>query len=128
MMNFGGISLGIKSEKIFDNIEFKFKKIEFKKQFFGVILLKLDETFYSCFVSLAHQFKDKYYLEKLINLDYFNLIVFNHLAENKIYRILNDSKNKVLFYLPNPIYDNLENNIVSNELYNNFPASILWNN
>lgn len=128
MTSFGGISLGIKSEKIFDNIEFKFKKIEFKKQFFGVILLKLDETFYSCFVSLAHQFKDKYYLEKLINLDYFNLIVFNHLAENKIYRILNDSKNKVLFYLPNPIYDNLENNIVSNELYNNFPASILWNN
>ena len=90
--------------------------------------MKLDETFYSCFVSLAHQLKDKYYLERLINLDYFNLIVFNHLKENKIYRILNDSKNKVLFYLPDPIYDNLENNVVSNELQNNFPTSMLWNN
>lgn len=128
MTNFGGISLGIKSERIFDDIEFKFKKIEFKKQFFGVILLKSNETFYSCFVSLAHQFKDKYYLERLINLDYFNLIVFNHSEENKIYRILNDSKNKVLFYLPNPIYDNLENNVVSNELHSNFPARMLWNN
>ena len=58
MMNFGGISLGIKSKMIFNNIDFKFKKLKFGNIFFGVILLKLDETYYSCFISLD-QLKNK---------------------------------------------------------------------
>ena len=89
MMNFGGISLGMKSTRIFNNIEFKFKKLKFRNVFFGVLLLKLDETYYSCFIPLD-QLNEKIYLEKLIKNDYFNLIVFNPSNENKIYRIINN--------------------------------------
>ena len=122
----GGICLGIKSEKNFDNIEFKFKKLQFKDVFFGVILLKSDETFYSCFISLEH-LKSKSYLEKLINLDYFNLIVFNQSDENKIYRIINTLNNKILFSLPNNVYNDFDDNITSPDI-KEFSAETLWNN
>ena len=54
MMNFGGVSLGIKSEKDFKNVEFKFKKLKFNNCFFGVLLLKLYEACYNCFIALYH--------------------------------------------------------------------------
>lgn len=127
MMSFGGISLGMKSEKKFDNIEFKFKKMQFKNMLFGVLLLKLDETFYSCFVSLDHS-NSKLCLKKLINLDAFNFIVFDHSYENKIYRVLNDFKNKLLFSISNHVTHNFEYSITSNELKNQFSAEMLWNN
>lgn len=127
MMSFGGISLGMKSEKIFDNIEFKFKKMQFKNMLFGVLLLKLDETFYSCFVSLDHS-NSKLCLKKLINLDAFNFIVFDNSYENKIYRVLNDFKNKLLFSISNHVTHNFEYSITSNELKNQFSAEMLWNN
>ena len=126
MMSFGGISLGMKSEKKFDNIEFKFKKMQFKDMLLGVLLLKLDETFYSCFIPLDHS-NSKLYLKKLINLDSFNFIVFDHSYENKIYRILNDFKNKLLFSIPNHIGSNFEYSITSNELKKQFSAEMLWN-
>lgn len=127
MMSFGGISLGMKSEKNFKNVEFKFKKLKFNNCFFGVLLLKLDETFYNCFIALDH-IKNKFYLEKLMNLNSFNLIVFNNDSkENKIYNILNDLKNQLLFSLPNQIYKNFEYNIISNDLDTAFSAEMLWN-
>ncbi len=126
-MSFGGISLGMKSEKNFKNVEFKFKKLKFNNCFFGVLLLKLDETFYNCFIALDH-IKNKFYLEKLMNLNSFNLIVFNNDSkENKIYNILNDLKNQLLFSLPNQIYKNFEYNIISNDLDTAFSAEMLWN-
>ena len=127
-MNFGGISLGMKSKKDFKNVEFKFKKLEFNNCFFGVLLLKLDEAFYNCFIALDHM-KNKSYLEKLMNLNSFNLIIFNDTSkENKIYRILNDLKNQLLFSLPNQICENFEYNIITNDLNTAFSAEMLWNN
>ena len=117
----------MKSEKNFKNVEFKFKKLKFNNCFFGVLLLKLDETFYNCFIALDH-IKNKFYLEKLMNLNSFNLIVFNNDSkENKIYNILNDLKNQLLFSLPNQIYKNFEYNIISNDLDTAFSAEMLWN-
>lgn len=126
MMNFGGISLGMKSTRIFNNIEFKFKKLKFRNIFFGVLLLKLDETYYSCFIPLD-QLNEKIYLEKLIKNDYFNLIVFNPSNENKIYRIINDLRNKILFTLPSQTCSIVESNISSYELNTTFSAKMLWN-
>ncbi|MFR2788111.1 MAG: hypothetical protein ACLTBX_04910 [Clostridia bacterium] len=126
MMNFGGISLGIKSKMIFNNIDFKFKKLKFRNIFFGVIILKLDETYYSCFISLD-QLKNKICLENLIKNDYFNLIVFNPSNENKIYRIINNLRNKILFTLPNQTYEPTGSNINSYELNKMFSAKMLWN-
>ncbi|MFR1776924.1 MAG: hypothetical protein ACLSW4_02550 [Clostridia bacterium] len=126
MMNFGGISLGMKSTRIFNNIEFKFKKLKFRNIFFGVLLLKLDETYYSCFIPLD-QLNEKIYLEKLIKNDYFNLIVFNPSNENKIYRIINDLRNKILFTLPSQTCSIVESNISSYELNKTFSAKMLWN-
>lgn len=126
MMNFGGISLGMKSTRIFNNIEFKFKKLKFRNVFFGVLLLKLDETYYSCFIPLD-QLNEKIYLEKLIKNDYFNLIVFNPSNENKIYRIINDLKNKILFTLPSQTCSIVESNVSSYELNKSFSAKVLWN-
>lgn len=126
MMNFGGISLGMKSTRIFNNIEFKFKKLKFRNIFFGVLLLKLDETYYSCFIPLD-QLNEKIYLEKLIKNDYFNLIVFNPSNENKIYRIINDLKNKILFTLPSQTCSIVESNVSSYELNKAFSAKVLWN-
>lgn len=126
MMNFGGISLGMKSTRIFNNIEFKFKKLKFRNVFFGVLLLKLDETYYSCFIPLD-QLNEKIYLEKLIKNDYFNLIVFNPSNENKIYRIINDLKNKILFTLPSQTCSIVESNVSSYELNKAFSAKVLWN-
>lgn len=126
MMNFGGISLGMKSTRIFNNIEFKFKKLKFRNVFFGVLLLKLDETYYSCFIQLE-QLNEKIYLEKLIKNDYFNLIVFNPSNENKIYRIINDLRNKILFTLPSQTCSIVESNISSYELNKTFSAKMLWN-
>lgn len=126
MMNFGGISLGIKSKMIFNNIDFKFKKLKFRNIFFGVLLLKLDETYYSCFIPLD-QLNGKLYLEKLIKNDYFNLIVFNPSNENKIYRIINNLRNKILFTLPNQTYEPTGSNINSYELNKMFSAKMLWN-
>lgn len=126
MMNFGGISLGMKSKRIFNNIEFKFKKLKFRNVFFGVLLLKLDETYYSCFIPLD-QLNGKIYLEKLIKNDYFNLIVFNPSNENKIYRIINDLKNKILFTLPSQTCSIVESNVSSYELNKTFSAKVLWN-
>lgn len=127
-MNFGGISLGLKSEKIFNNAEFKFKKLEYNNCFFGVLLLKLDEDFYNCFIDLEHM-NSKSYLEKLMNLNSFNLIIFNNESkENKIYRIFNDLKNQVLFSLPNQIYYNPEYKEIKNNYKFPFTAEMLWNN
>lgn len=126
-MNFGGISLGMKSEKNFKKVEFKFKKMKFNNNFFGVLLLKLDESFYNCFIALDH-IKNKSYLEKLMSLNSFNLIIFNDTSkENKIYRILNDLKNQLLFSLPNQMCENFEYNIITNDLNTAFSAEMLWN-
>lgn len=111
---------------IFNNIDFKFKKLKFGNIFFGVILLKLDETYYSCFISLD-QLKNKIFLENLIKNDYFNLIVFNPSNENKIYRIINNLRNKILFTLPNQTYEPTGSNIPSYELNKMFSAKMLWN-
>lgn len=126
MMNFGGISLGMKSTRIFNNIEFKFKKLKFRNIFFGVLLLKLDETYYSCFIPLD-QLNEKIYLEKLIKNDYFNLIVFNPSNENKIYRIINNLRNKILFTLHSQTCSIVESNVSSYELNKAFSAKMLWN-
>lgn len=126
-MNFGGISLGMKSKKDFKNVEFKFKKLEFNNCFFGVLLLKLDEAFYNCFIALDHM-KNKSYLEKLMNLNSFNLIIFNNESkENKIYRVLNSLTNQVLFSLPNQIYYNPKYKIINNNYDFPFTAEMLWN-
>lgn len=119
--------MGMKSEKNFKKVEFKFKKMKFNNNFFGVLLLKLDESFYNCFIALDH-IKNKSYLEKLMSLNSFNLIIFNDTSkENKIYRILNDLKNQLLFSLPNQMCENFEYNIITNDLNTAFSAEMLWN-
>ena len=44
-----GICLAIKSNKTFTNIELKFKKLKLGNSIFGVILMKSDNIFYSCY-------------------------------------------------------------------------------
>lgn len=91
-----------------------------------VLLLKLDETYYSCFIPLD-QLNEKIYLEKLIKNDYFNLIVFNPSNENKIYRIINNLRNKILFTLHSQTCNIVESNVSSYELNKTFSAKMLWN-
>ena len=126
MMSFGGLCLAIKSDKKFKHIEFKFKKLKLRNYFFGVILLNLDENFYSCFICL-NQYKDKSYLERLISTNFFNLIVFNNSKENKVYRISNNIKNKLLLFLPNEPYNCHLPQINVDKLKSIFPAKLLWN-
>ena len=51
----GGFNLGIKSDKAFDNINFKLKKLQFKDITCGVFLIKSNNNFYSCFVDMGEK-------------------------------------------------------------------------
>lgn len=51
----GGFNLGIKSDKAFDNIDFKFKKLQFKDISCGVFLIKSNNNFYSRFVDMGEK-------------------------------------------------------------------------
>lgn len=123
-----GICLGMKSDKIFNNIDFKFKKLQFNNIFFGIILLKLDNTFLCCYIALNEQ-KDKKILEKLLNLDYFNLIIFNDSDYNKIYRISNNIGNKFLINVPNIINNQImvDTKKLIQELKHLYSPKYLWN-
>lgn len=123
-----GICLGMKSDKVFNNIDFKFKKLKFNNIFFGIILLKLDNTFSCCYIALNEQ-KDKKILEKLLYSDYFNFIVFNGSDYNKIYRISNTFENKLLMSIPNMINKQMmvDTRKMINELKHLYSPEFLWN-
>mgnify|MGYP007091823600 CR=1 FL=1 len=74
-----------------------------------------------------NQYKDKSYLERLISTNFFNLIVFNNSKENKVYRISNNIKNKLLLFLPNEPYNCHLPQINVDKLKSIFPAKLLWN-
>ena len=66
----GSISLALKSEeKNFNHVDFKFKKLQISNETFGVLLLKLDDKIYSCFIDLD-KLQDKICLEKLLHFDF----------------------------------------------------------
>lgn len=126
----GGVSLGMKSNESFNQVDFKFKELNYKNKFIGVILLKLDEKCYSCFIPLMN-FNDLSSLKQLINLDYFNLIVFSNYNDHKIYRIQSDLKYKLLINNFNKKTNNVppaNNSSLINELNSLFTPEVLWNN
>ena len=120
----GGFGLGIKSEKVFNNIDFKFKKIQYKNVYYGIVLLKSDDTFYSCFIDMNEE-SSLNGLKSIINSSFFNLVVFRSTEYNKVYRINNDIKNSVLFeYKDN---NNIKKNI-NTENINIFKINLLYIN
>ena len=128
----GGFGLGIKSEKVFNNIDFKFKKIQYKNIYYGIVLLKSDDNFYSCYVDMNEK-NSLNGLKSIINSDFFNLVVFRNTEYNKVYRINNDIKNKILFDYSNNInniQDYTTENIsyIFNELNKEYSPEFLWNN
>lgn len=128
----GGVSLGIKSEKAFDNIDFKFKKIQSKDMECGVFLIKSNNDFYSCYIDMNED-SNLSGLKKIINSNCFNLIVFNKSNYNKVYRINNDLKNSLLLeYKPDNSNNHTDesdniNNLIS-ELRKKYTPESLWNN
>ena len=123
-----GVCLGLKSDKKYSHIDFKYKEIKFENSLFGCVLLKLDNSFYSCHIALKVD-RNKNTLEKLLFSNYFNLIVFGTQKENDVYRINNDFKNKLLFkIIDNPNINETINidNFIS-ELSTLYPAEVLWN-
>ena len=123
-----GICLAIKSNKTFTNIELKFKKLKLGNSIFGVILMKSDNIFYSCY-SYLNEPTEKKILENLLNLNYINLIVFNNSKFHKIYRISNKIENKLLMCIPitlPPILYDVKQ--IKNKLKTIYTPEFLWDN
>src|SRR5574344_1532342 len=121
----GGISLAIKTNEVFKKVDFKLKKLYIKSNIWWIFLLKLDNKFYHCFVPFEYP-NDKI-LNALINLDCFNLIVFNNSKEEQIYRIENTFKNKILMNIPDYIFDELNNKNLLNQIKSNrLSSEVLW--
>lgn len=46
------VCLGIKTNKCYFKVDFKFKVLNYKNIFLGVVLLKLDSNFLHCYINL----------------------------------------------------------------------------
>lgn len=124
-----GVCLGIKSNKYYSEINFKFKVINYKNIFFGVILLKLDNDFLCCYINL-NNLKSKEILKKLLYSDYLNLIVFNNSDYNKVYKIKNNIGNNFLINIPYVFNTSFNVNIneIIYKLNKLYSPEFLWNN
>lgn len=123
----GGISLALKSEENdYKNVDFRFKKLEISNETFGVLLLKLDDKIYSCFIDLD-KLQEKICLEKLIHFDFLTLIIFGNSKEHKVYKISNSLKNKILFNDSNKSQNIKKNHISIEQLKTMFSNATLWN-
>lgn len=123
----GGISLALKSKRNnFKRINFKLKKLQMNNEFFGVLLLKLDEEIYSCFINFDKS-DDKSCLTKLMNSDFINFIILENSKEYKVYKIQNDLRNKILFNISNNTQNIKKDRISTNQLRNKFSNNVLWN-
>ena len=123
-----GVCLGLKSDKKYNHVDFKYKEIKYKNNLFGSVLLKLDDSFYSCHTALKED-TNKNTLEKLLCSNSFNLIVFGTHQENDVYRINNDFKNKLLFNIidSQDINGTINTDTFINEINRLYPAEVLWN-
>lgn len=123
-----GVCLGLKSDKKYNHVDFKYKEIKYKNNLFGSVLLKLDDSFYSCHTALKEDI-NKNTLEKLLCSNSFNLIVFGTHQENDVYRINNDFKNKLLFNIidSQDINGTINTDTFINEINKLYPAEVLWN-
>ena len=123
-----GVCLGLKSDKKYNHVGFKYKEIKYKDNLFGSVLLKLDNSFYSCHTALKED-NNKNILEKLLCSNYFNLIVFGTHQENNVYRIDNDFKNILLYKIidNSNVNDNYTSDNYIHELNKLYPAEVLWN-
>lgn len=125
--NLGGISLGIKlGQDNFDKIDFRFKKLKLDNEFFGILLLRLDEKIYNCFINLNEKYNNLC-LQKLLNFDYINFIVFGDSNEHKVYKISNSLMNRILFSIPNLVNKKNCNKTSIEQLKKMFSSNSLWN-
>lgn len=123
----GSISLALKSEENnFNHVDFKFKKLQISNETFGVLLLKLDDKIYSCFIDLD-KLQDKICLEKLLHFDFLTLIIFGNSNEHKVYKISNSLKNKILFNISNSSQNIKKHQISLEKVKNMFSNTTLWN-
>ena len=123
----GSISLALKSEeKNFNHVDFKFKKLQISNETFGVLLLKLDDKIYSCFIDLD-KLQDKICLEKLLHFDFLTLIIFGNSNEHKVYKISNSLKNKIIFNISRKSKNIKKHQISLEEVKNMFSNTTLWN-
>lgn len=123
----GGVCLAIKCNmNKFKNIDFRFKKLKVSGETFGVLLLKLDDIIYSCFIDL-HKIQEKICLQKLIHFDFLTLIIFENFKEHKVYKISNSLKNKILFNISSRSQNIKKHNISVEQLKNMFSNATLWN-
>ena len=122
----GSISLALKSEENnFNHVDFKFKKLQISNETFGVLLLKLDDEIYSCFIDLD-KLQDKICLEKLLHFDFLTLIIFGNSNEHKVYKISNSLKNKILFNISNSSQNIKKHQISLEKVKNMFSNTTLW--
>lgn len=122
----GGTSLAIKSDKNnFNKIDFRFKKLELSGDFFGILLLRLDEKIYSCFINLSNSY-DNLCLKKLLRFNYINFIVLGNSNEHKVYKISNSLMNRILFSIPNLVNKNKSKNSIE-QFKKIISANSLWN-
>lgn len=123
----GSISLGLKSEeKNFKNIDFRFKKLQLSSKTFGVLLLKLDENIYSCFIDFS-KIHDKICLENLIHFKFLTLIIFGNSNEHRVFKISNSLKNKILFNISNKSQSAKDSQISIEQFKKTFSNMTLWN-
>ena len=123
----GSISLALKSEENnFNHVDFKFKKLQISNETFGVLLLKLDDKIYSCFIDLD-KLQDKICLEKLLHFDFLTLIIFGNSNEHKVYKISNSLKNKILFNISNSSQNIKKHQISLEKVKNMCSNTSLWN-
>ena len=123
----GSISLALKSEdKDFKDIDFRLKKLLISDETFGVLLLKLDNKIYSCFIDLD-RLQEKICLEKLIHFDFLTLIIFDNSKEQKVYKISNSLKNKIIFNISRKSKNIKKHQISLEEVKNMFSNTTLWN-
>lgn len=122
------VCLGIKTNKCYSKVDFKFKVLNYKNIFLGVVLLKLNNDFLCCYINL-NNLESKEILRKLLYSDYLNLIVFNNSDYNKVYKITNDLSYNFLFNVPRILDNKLDFNIndVMCKLDKLYSPELLWN-
>ena len=122
------VCLGIKTNKHYSKVDFKFKVLNYKNIFFGVILLKLDNNFLHCYINL-NNLEHKELLKKLLISDCFNFVVFDNSGYNKVYRINNNLGYNFLVNVPKVLNSKLDFNItdIIRKLDNLYSTEFLWN-
>ena len=123
----GSISLALKSEENnFNHVDFKFKKLQISNETFGVLLLKLDDKIYSCFIDLD-KLQDKICLEKFLHFDFLTLINFGNSNEHIVYKFSYSLNNLILFNISNSSQNIKKHQISLEKVKNMFSNTTLWN-